>query len=169
MLEQQIPDKDLRTEYSGRILGIVNLTTTALQCFGTFLLVHFLGLRGSHFFIPLTLCLNACSYLIFPFFGTISFCYVSIKSFDFSVFGVVKEMLYIPLKVDEKFRAKAVIDVFAYRSCKAFAALLILSFQALRDFPILPVLTVGCIGIFLLWAFVVFKLFKQYDPVAEIS
>lgn len=82
----------------------------------------------------------------------ISFAYVTIKAFDFSLFGVIKEMLYIPLKLDEKFRAKAVIDVFAYRSAKAFASFLILFLQPLAGLRILNVLTWSSIAIFLLWA-----------------
>ena len=39
-------------------------------------------------------------------------------------------MLYIPLKADEKFRARAVIDVFAHRSSKAFSSVLIIGVTA---------------------------------------
>ena len=41
---------------------------------------------------------------------------------DKDVFNILKEMLYVPLKTDEKFKAKAIIDIFAYRSAKAFAS-----------------------------------------------
>ncbi|HSW86262.1 MAG TPA: Npt1/Npt2 family nucleotide transporter, partial [Rhabdochlamydiaceae bacterium] len=110
VLEQTIPDKDLRTQFCGRVLALVQLTTISLQVFGTFLLVHLLGLRRSHQAVPLTLCANAIGFLLFPVFQMISFSYVTIKASDFSLFGVIKEMLYIPLKIDEKFRAKAIID-----------------------------------------------------------
>jgi ATP/ADP translocase len=38
-------------------------------------------------------------------------------------------MLYLPLSSEEKFKAKAVIDVFAYRSSKALASLALLASQ----------------------------------------
>ena len=57
--------------------------------------------------------------------------YGTIKCFDYSVFGIIKEMLYQPLKVEEKFKAKAIIDVFTYRSAKAVASLIILLLQYL--------------------------------------
>jgi ATP/ADP translocase len=41
------------------------------------------------------------------------------RSIFLSLFGVIREMLYVPLQLDEKFRAKAIIDVFAYRTSKA--------------------------------------------------
>lgn len=115
-LEKMVTLKDQRTEYTARIIGIVHLATLSLQFLGSFLLVHFLGFKRSHLLIPLVLCLNAVGFVLFPAFAMISLSYITVKCFDFSLFGVIKEMLYIPLKKDEKFRAKAIIDVFAYRS-----------------------------------------------------
>jgi AAA family ATP:ADP antiporter len=156
ILEQTVPGKDLRTEYTGKILVLVNFITTGFQLFGTFLLVHFLGLRWSHFAVPFTLCLNAIAFLFFPVFGVATFSYISIKIFDFSIFNVIKEMLYIPLKVEEKFQAKAVIDVFAYRSAKALASILI----ALIPFTFLAW---GGVVLFLLWALVISGLFREHQ------
>ncbi|MFS8562969.1 MAG: hypothetical protein LVR00_00985 [Rhabdochlamydiaceae bacterium] len=128
-VEMTILDKDLRTEFFGKILGLTNAITIVLQCIGSFLLVYFLGLRLSHLCIPCIFCMNALGCLIFPVFSMVSYAYITIKAFDFSIFGILKEMLYIPLSREEKFQAKAFIDIFAYRSSKALASLLILAFQ----------------------------------------
>ncbi|MBS0604206.1 MAG: hypothetical protein JSS60_04100 [Verrucomicrobia bacterium] len=164
ILEKTIQQKDLRTEYTGRILGIVHAATISLQLFGSFLLIHYLGIKRSHLLIPFLLCLNSIAFQFFPFFGVISFAYISIKSCDFSLFGIIKEVLYIPLKPDEKFRAKAVIDVFAYRSSKAIASALILGMQAVLGAAFLPILNWGSIALFILWIGIVFVLLKE--PVA---
>jgi ATP:ADP antiporter, AAA family len=164
-LEKTIQGKDLRTEYTARILGIVHMATISLQLFGSFLLIHFLGVRGSHLLIPLLLCINSVTFQFFPFFGVISFAYISVKSCDFSLFTIIKELLYIPLKPDEKFRAKAVIDVFAHRSSKAIASILILSCQALLGSNFLPVLNGGNIVLFSLWIILVLALFKDRSSI----
>jgi ATP/ADP translocase len=66
--------------------------------------------------------------------------------------------LYIPLKPEEKFQAKACIDVLAYRSSKAIASLLILA--------VAPSVVQGvAIAIFLLWALTVLSMFKVYQEV----
>lgn len=161
-LEKTVLQKDLRTEYTGRILGIVHAVTISLQLFGSFLLIHFLGIKRSHVLIPLLLCLNSVAFQFFPLFGVISFAYISIKAFDFSLFGIIKEVLYIPLKVDEKFRAKAIIDVFAYRSSKAIASGLILGLQAIIGTSFLPMLNWGSILLLVLWIGIVITLLK--DP-----
>ncbi len=167
ILEKTILQKDLRTEYTGRILGIVHTATISLQLFGSFLLIHYLGIKRSHLLIPFLLCLNAVAFQFFPLFGVISFAYISIKSCDFSLFGIIKEVLYIPLKPDEKFRAKAVIDVFAYRSSKALASALILGLQAVMGSIFLPILNWGSIALFVLWIGIVFALLKE--PASAVS
>ncbi len=167
VLEKSIPLKDLRTEYTARVLGIVHAATISLQLFGSFVLLHYLGVKRSHLLIPLMLCLNSVAFVIFPVFGMVSFAYISIKSCDFSLFGIIKEVLYIPLKPDEKFRAKAVIDVFAYRSSKALASFLILGLQALLGAAFFPILSWGSIVLFALWMVIVITLLK--DPAKQLQ
>ncbi len=161
VLEKTILQKDLRTEYMARIMGIVHMATISLQLVGSFLLIHYLGIKRSHLLIPFLLCINAVVFQFFPVFGVISFAFISIKSCDFSLFGIIKEVLYIPLKPDEKFRAKAVIDVFAYRSSKALASVLILGLQALLGTTFLPFLNWGSILLFGAWVAIVFVLLKE--------
>lgn len=115
-LETHIPTKDLRTEYFGRLTGIINIFYCSFQLLGGFLVIHFLGLKRSHLLVPIFLLGNGLLFLCLPTFAMISYAFVAIKAIDYSFFSPIREMLYIPLKIGEKFRAKAVIDVFAYRS-----------------------------------------------------
>ncbi len=159
-LEAAIGDKDLRTEYCGRVLGIVQIATVGLQLIGSFLIVHFLGIKRSHLLVPAVLGLNAFSSLLFPTFPVISLAFITIKSFDFSLFGVLRELLYVPLKLDEKFRAKALIDVFVYRSSKAVASLLILSLEVLDFIRFLPW---TILGIYLIWGLTAQRMFRKEE------
>lgn len=169
-LENSILVQDMRTEYCGRVFGIANIFSLSLQLFGSFLLIHFLGLRRSHLAMPLLLAFNAIGSLFFPTFAMISAAFVTIKAFDFSLFGVLKEMLYIPLKQDEKFQAKAIIDVFAYRSSKAVASCLILGLQFIGFSEMISTLSWGSFVLLMMWAFIVYKMFKLKDePVKELD
>jgi AAA family ATP:ADP antiporter len=161
LLEKTILLKDLRTEYTAKLFGIVHIATISLQLFGSFFLLHYLGVKRSHILLPLLLCLNGIAFQVFPLFGVISMAYISIKSCDFSLFGVIKEMLYIPLKPDEKFRAKAIIDVFAYRAAKAVGSFLILGLQWFLGSSSLPFLSGVSIALFGLWVLLVVRLFKE--------
>ncbi len=163
-LELNILQKDLRTEYCGRLIGLTNLLSAALQFLGAFLMVHLLGVKRSHLFIPVLLCLAVLSSWAIPSFAAASLCFVFIKSVDFSLFGIIREMLYIPLKLDEKFRAKAVIDVFAYRTSKALVSLAIIALQGLAGAYLLSWISVFSIAIFATWMAVVAFMFKRYQP-----
>jgi AAA family ATP:ADP antiporter len=163
-LETNILTQDFRTEYCGRLVGITNILSGLFQVFGGFLMIHFLGLRGSHLFIPLILLSNAIFCWLLPSFLVISFSYALLKAIDFSLFGVIREMLYIPLKLDEKFRAKAIIDVFAYRSSKALVSLCMLALQFLAGAYLLPIASFLSIAVFCGWIVVIALFFKQYAP-----
>lgn len=163
-LETNIFDKDLRTAYCGRLVGLTNILSGLFQVFGGFLMIHFLGLRGSHLFIPFVLLSNAVFCWIVPSFAVISFSYAFLKSIDFSLFGVIREMLYIPLKLDEKFRAKAIIDVFAYRSSKALVSLCMLALQFFAGAHLLQIASFLSIVVFIAWITTIAFFFKKYAP-----
>ncbi len=128
-LAMRYPEQDVRTQFSGRLFGTINTLNLCLQFVATFLVVHLFGLKRSHFLVPVILLINAVGCLFYPGFAFVTYSFVVIKTFDFSIFNIIKEMLYLPLKKVEKFKAKAIIDVFAYRSAKAGASLCVLALQ----------------------------------------
>lgn len=163
-LELHIAEKDLRTEICGRLIGLANLFSAAFQFIGGFLLVHFLGVRRSHFMLPFLLSLGGLCSWISPTFAVSMASFVLIKSVDFSLFSILREMLYVPLKLDEKFRAKAVIDVFAGRTSKAAVSLCILGLQAFAGAALLSYVSALSIAVFIAWMALVLIMFKKYAP-----
>jgi len=165
-LELNILEKDLRTAYCGKLGGLVNLFSLALQFIGGFLMIRTLGLRGSHFLIPILLCASAISAIALPTFAIISCSYVFLKAIDFSLFGVIREMLYVPLQLDAKFRAKAIIDVFAYRTSKALVSLGLLLLQVVAGSYLLQMTSYISIAVFIGWLATVAILFRKRQNVS---
>lgn len=163
-LELNILDKDLRTEYCGRIIGLTNIASAVFQFLGALVLIHFAGLKKGHFLIPFFLCISGILSFTFPTFAIATASFIFVKSVDFSLFGVFREMLYIPLKLDEKFRAKAIIDVFAYRTSKGLVSLFILILQASAGLALLSYISLLSIIIFVAWMALVLIMFKKYAP-----
>lgn len=165
-MQLTIPDRDLRAAFCGKILAIVNMGTVFFQLIGAFLFVHLFGLRRSHLLLPLILGINALGCLLIPGFIMTTFSFVVTKTFDFSLFSVLKEMLYVNLKEEEKFQAKAIIDVFVYRSAKAFASCLILGFQFFSHSHLYWLISIGNLFILIFWATNVYKRFdfKETTP-----
>ena len=52
------------------------------------------------------------------------------KAFDYSLFRAAKEVLYVPLSYDERYRAKEIIDVFGYRAGKGGTSVPIAALQS---------------------------------------
>jgi AAA family ATP:ADP antiporter len=159
-LEKNISSLDLRTQYMGRLFTLTNIITTFLQLFGGYLFLHFFGLKKSHLIIPIFLCTNAVLFLLFPSFLVVSYSFIAIKTLDYSIFSIGREMLYIPMSLDEKFRAKAIIDVLAYRSAKACGSLLLLILQIFNMFYLIGTLS---IIIFIFWMLLIVMMFKHFN------
>lgn len=162
-LALQITSKDLRTEYLGRFFGIVNGMNVLLQFLGSYLFINFLGIKKTHFSIPLYLGILLAGFLLFPTFPILAISYGSIKALDYSIFGIVKEMLYIPMNVEEKFQGRAVIDVFVYRTAKALASLCIIGLGFFSVDKLSPMMTKILIVIFVAWSVTVLLLLKTEE------
>ena len=160
-LQERFPFQDLRTQFYGRLWGVINTCKLCLQFFATFLLVQFLGLRRSHFVVPGILFGNAVLSILQPTFAVMTYSFSVIKTFDYSIFNIIKEMLYVPLKTEEKFRAKAIIDVFAYRSAKAFASLFVIGMQFISPEKLPFAYSWGPCTLFVIWLCAVFLFLRK--------
>ncbi len=168
-LQERFPSQDLRTEFYGRLWGMINIFKLCLQFFATFLLVQFLGMRRSHFVVPGVLFGNAILTLFNPSFAFATYSFSVIKTFDYSIFNILKEMLYVPLKTEEKFKAKAVIDVFAYRSAKGLASLFVIGMGALSADKLPYAYSWGPFAFFVIWLIVAFLFFQKKEVLGTIG
>jgi AAA family ATP:ADP antiporter len=170
LLAAKIPDVDMRTQFTARLMGVINFVSSFSQLLGGFLLVPMIGLKRTHFIIPLILFFHAVPLLFYPFFGIATLAYATSKTMDYSFLGVSKEMLYNPLKMDEKFRAKAIIDVFAYRAARGFGSLLILAITFFFAHSMIILESLAVITL-VLWMGCVLILFKEqtYKQVDKAS
>ncbi|MEI8301099.1 MAG: Npt1/Npt2 family nucleotide transporter [Chlamydiota bacterium] len=167
-LQDLFPNKDIRTAYTGRLFSVVHMLNIFLQFFGAWIVMHFLGLKKSHLSVPLLFLLSTLAFIFTPSFQVISTCFCMVKAFDYSIFTIIKEMLYLPLKMEAKFKAKAIIDVFAYRSSRALASFVVIALQMLHLNQIQCMSWILC-GLFLLWFGTTFFMFSKQHALATDS
>ncbi len=163
LLGKSINDTDLRTQFMGNVIMYINILTTIFQLIGGVVIINLIGLKNSHILIPIFLCLNSLLLVFFPIFGVAVYSYIIIKSTDFSIFSVSREMLYIPLSINEKYRAKAVIDVFGYRSSKAFASLFLILLQSIFLTKTFSIVSDISISVFFIWTLFAIYSFNKKD------
>ena len=118
LAEEAMPDTDERTSYFGYLNAAVNGSAFVLQFVIAPLLLRRVPLFVIFLAIPLVH-LITCSWLaIQPSLAVGATAYLLFKALDYSLFRASKEILYIPLPFDARYRAKEVIDAFGYRASK---------------------------------------------------
>jgi len=87
---------------------------------------------------------------------------VGSKCFDYSIFRVAKEILYIPLSRDEKTKGKALIDILTFRIAKGFSSLLLLFFAF---FALSQYLMEFIFSLQITWLVLTFIIIRRYRQV----
>ena len=118
LLEEALPAADERTAYLGRFYALLNGTAFVLQFVAAPLLLRHLSLRWIHAGMPLVHLASCTLLLLYPTLYLGAGAYLLFKALDYSIFRASKEVLYIPLPFDARYRSKEVIDAFGYRASK---------------------------------------------------
>ncbi|MBI5881528.1 MAG: hypothetical protein HZB91_00255 [Elusimicrobia bacterium] len=116
LLEATIPGKDERTAFLGGFWSTTNLASSCLQFVVTPLLLSILPTRWIFLGIPAIHIASASYLLARPSLQSAALSLLLFKCVDYSLFRAAKELIYIPLSYDSRYRAKQVIDTFTYRA-----------------------------------------------------
>lgn len=163
LVEEALPVKDARTAYLGNFYMTLNGIAFALQFIVAPILLSFIALRFIHPAIPIVHVITAAVLILKPTLFTGSFAYLTFKVLDYSIFRAGKEIFYIPLSFDSRYRAKEVIDSFGYRASKGgiagLASLVRMIFKVIPAISYPSVALASALG----WFAAVRKLVHQYD------
>ena len=168
ILESAKPITDERTAFSGNFFGVLNIAAFFMQFVATPLLLRFCSLRHVHTAIPLVH-IGACALLVaHPSLLTSGLAFLLFKTLDYSLFRAGKEVLYIPLSFDARYRAKQVIDSFGYRASKGATSGLLAG--AGKVFGTLPGITYPLVAIFSssAWLFLVRRITRPEAAGAQV-
>lgn len=122
LAEIEIPDKDARTAFFGGVYGYLGLAAGILQLVAVPLALRFVALRYIHLGVPLVHLVSSFALTVSPSLRSGTGAYVIFKALDYSIFRAAKELFYMPLSYDSRYRAKQIIDSFGYRFSKGGSA-----------------------------------------------
>ncbi|MCG9129230.1 hypothetical protein JT359_16695 [Candidatus Poribacteria bacterium] len=117
-VEAEITDTDSMTSYYGIFYARLAAISAVLQLLIVPLALRLVPIRIIHIFIPIIHLLNGLILSITPSLKTGSRGFLTFKVLDYSLFRAGKELFYMPLSYDERYRCKQIIDSFGYRSAK---------------------------------------------------
>jgi len=162
VLEVQVTQLDMRTAYLATFYGATNGVSLLLQFVVSAPMLHFLGLMLSLILVPVIMGVGACAFFLVPTMTVLFATRVSNKSLTYSVFRSAKEILYIPLSFIEKYKGKAVIDMFVYRFAKGGIGAIVIGLQAVMAVTPFKI-NVMVVGLTLVWILIVPFLIHEYQ------
>ncbi len=136
-LQELLPDLDRRSAHEAAFWASVNGASMGLNLLAP-LLLPLLSVRRLQLLIPLTHLVTLAAALLYPGVWTSALALGWFKAADYSLFRSSKELLYIPLDFDARYRTKLLIDMGVYRVSKGAAALLLALAGAARNATLLP-------------------------------
>lgn len=159
--EAAVPDSAARTGYLGSIYTWTNVMTFFLQVIVLPFLLPKVSEKNYHLFIPASYIVSIVIMILAGESGgtavvlfSVASVYVYVKAADYSLFSAGKEILYQPLKNDQKYGAKYLTDMLVYRGSKALVAVVLIYLQS--SFILNGVM----ILLLLVWSGMVFRLFS---------
>jgi len=123
LMENVIPGKDARTAYLGGVWMYINMASAIMQFAVTPFLLRFVPYVAIMAAIPMIHLATTATLAFNPALGVAAFALGAFKSLDYSLFRAAKELIYVPLSYDARYRAKQIVDGFTYRFSKGATAL----------------------------------------------
>lgn len=143
----------------------MNGTALVVQLVCTGFILQQCGIKVGLMVLPASILVISVGYCIAPILAVAMFMPAADGGFAFSINQSAKEILYIPTSQDEKYKVKAVIDMFIQRLSKVLAICVSLLLTAIfREFNAirwLSFVTIICIGVWIFTANFAGGRFKQ--------
>ena len=167
LAELEISDKDTRTAFFGGVYGNLGLAAGVLQLLVVPLALRFIALRYIHVSIPIVHLVSGLVLTMSPSLRTATAAYTIFKALDYSLFRAGKELFYMPLSYDARYRAKQIIDSFGYRFSKGGSAgVLELVRLGVKTIPGVAFSITAMVAA-MLWAPIAFSLTRMYQKLVK--
>ncbi len=139
-----------------RVFAITNGVSLVVQIFFTSFVMTRFGVGVALLVLPFAALAGSASFLAVPVLWIGSALNTADNAFSYSINQSAKESLYVPTSKDEKYKAKAFIDMFVQRFAKSVAVVVTLAITTwFRDFESVRWLSVITIPVVALWIFAV--------------
>ena len=169
VIEVIFPQKDSRTSFLGTFFTSLLIFSYLLHILATTRILRNFGIRTALLIAPVFLMLSSFALFLVPV-AYLIFWAVFIKGGDKSIAHSlsqsVRELLYIPISPEIKYRAKVFIDMFVNKFAKGLGAFLILLFFSVLHFTIRQMSFITIIFI-IIWMIFIVLIFREYVGIVK--
>lgn len=150
------------------VFAITNTGALLVQIFLTGFVMSRLGVGIALMVLPIALLFGSAAFLVMPILWVGSSLNMVDNFFSYSINQSAKESLYVPTTKDEKYKAKAFIDMFVQRFAKALAVFVSLGItMTFKDFESLRWLSLFSMVIIIVWLYAAVYAGKKFRELTE--
>lgn len=150
------------------VFAITNIVSMLVQLFLTSFVMSRLGVGVALMVLPVAALAGSLGFMALPILVMGSALNTLDNGFSYSINQSAKEALYVPTTRDEKYKAKAFIDMFVQRFAKAVAVGVSLGItMVFREFSSLRYLSGFTIAVIALWIFAVLYAGRKFREMTE--
>ncbi len=169
IVEKAFPARDARTSFIGTFFLGLLVFSYILNAVLASRAVRSFGLRAALLITPAVLLLGSAAIFIVPASGLIYWA-VGVKGLDKSLAHTlhqsVRELLYIPVPAEIKYKAKAFIDMFVNKLADAMVALILLLFVSVLHRTVREVSFI-VLAFIAVWAAFAFLITREYAQIVK--
>ncbi len=155
-------------EQFATVFAITNIVSMLVQLFLTSFVMSRLGVGVALMFLPIAVLAGSMGFTVLPILWVGCSLNTVDNAFSYSINQSAKESLYVPTTKDEKYKAKAFIDMFVQRFAKAVAVGVSLGITfVFKDFSSIRWLSGFTIPIIIVWIFAVRYAGRKFKEMTE--
>jgi AAA family ATP:ADP antiporter len=151
-----------------KVFAITNWVALGVQIFFTSFVLRRFGMTVALLVLPVSAALGSAAFLVAPVLLVGSALNTADNAFSYSINQSAKEVLYVPTTRDEKYKAKAFIDMFAQRTAKAVAVVVSLGISSfVSSFTGVRLLSIVTLAILGVWGFAAVSAGRRFHDLEE--
>lgn len=131
-----VEGEDAKTEFFGRFYAALNVASVAVQVALTGYVLRRFGVGLAILILPVALGLASAAILLFPFLYVVAVGKGAEGALRYSLDQSTRELLFLPVPTDVKYKVKPLIDLTVYRAGTGFGGVLLLVFVNGFDLPL---------------------------------
>jgi AAA family ATP:ADP antiporter len=125
-IEFFVPGEDAKTAFFGRFFVFLNIASVAIQLLLTSLVLRVFGLGLALLLLPVGLLTGSIGIIIHPGLWTAALAKGAEGSLRYSLDQSTRELLFLPLPTELKYRGKPLVDMVVYRGGTGLAGVIVL-------------------------------------------
>jgi ATP:ADP antiporter, AAA family len=160
-VEMFIPGEDAKTQFFARFFLALNVVSVAIQVLLTSFVLRKFGVGMALLALPAGLLISSVGVLLVPVLLTATLVKGTEQAIRYSLDQSTRELLFLPLPTDVKYKVKPLIDLAVYRGGTGVGGILLLVITNWIGMELRGVAFVA-VGLIAIWIFATFRMKREF-------